>query len=69
MVSNDALIEAILGTQSDAIIVTDRDGVINSWNPVPSGYLAFRRMRLSGDRSILSFPTICVLATGTASTV
>ena len=33
MVSNDKLIEAILETQSDAIIVTDRDGVINLWNP------------------------------------
>jgi PAS domain S-box-containing protein len=33
MVPNDRLIEAILGTQSDAIIATDRDGVIDFWNP------------------------------------
>lgn len=33
MVRNDKLIEAILGTQSDAIIVTDRDGMIDFWNP------------------------------------
>lgn len=33
MARNDKLIEAILGTQSDAIIATDHDGIINFWNP------------------------------------
>ena len=33
MVRNDKLIEAVLGTQSDAIIATDQSGVVNFWNP------------------------------------
>jgi PAS domain S-box-containing protein len=33
MVRNDKLIEAILGTQSDAIIATDHSGIIDFWNP------------------------------------
>ena len=33
MARNDKLIEAILGTQSDAIIATDHSGVIDLWNP------------------------------------
>ena len=33
MVRNDKLIEAILGTQSDAIIATDHSGVVSFWNP------------------------------------
>jgi PAS domain S-box-containing protein len=33
MVRNDRLIEAILSTQSDAIIATDRGGIIDFWNP------------------------------------
>jgi PAS domain S-box-containing protein len=33
MVRHDKLIEAILGTQSDAIIATDHSGVIDFWNP------------------------------------
>jgi PAS domain S-box-containing protein len=33
MVRNDRLIEAILSTESDAIIATDRGGIIDFWNP------------------------------------
>lgn len=33
MVRDDKLIEAILGTQSDAIITTDHSGTIDFWNP------------------------------------
>jgi PAS domain S-box-containing protein len=33
MVRDDKLIEAILGTQSDAIIATDHSGIIDFWNP------------------------------------
>jgi PAS domain S-box-containing protein len=33
MIVPDGLVDALLATASDAIIATDRTGIINFWNP------------------------------------
>ncbi len=56
MVRNDKLIEAILGTQSDAIIATDRDGMIDFWNPGAERIFGFSAEEAVGHSLDLIIP-------------
>jgi PAS domain S-box-containing protein len=50
------LIEAILAMQSDAIIATDRDGVINFWNPGAQRIFGFSADETIGQSLDLIIP-------------
>lgn len=56
MVRNDKLIEALLGTQSDAIIATDHSGVVNFWNPGAERIFGFSADEAIGQSLDLIIP-------------
>jgi len=55
----DDLANVILTTMSDALVVTDRDGIIRFWNPGAPASLALRPRTPSATRSILLFQSGC----------
>lgn len=56
MVRNDKLIEALLGTQSDAIIATDHSGIVNFWNPGAERIFGFSADEAIGQSLDLIIP-------------
>jgi PAS domain S-box-containing protein len=56
MIDDDSLGEAILASESDAIVATDRDGFIRYWNPGAERIFGFSRAEALGQSLDIIIP-------------
>jgi PAS domain S-box-containing protein len=56
VISSDLLAEAVLSTESDAIIAADKDGIIRFWNPGAERVFGFTRGEAIGQSLDIIIP-------------